>query len=96
MLYKNREYSPLRMFIEKEYGSVANAATIWEMKPQTLFVGIKNPKNGYKVAEALARRVDELKEALAYQQEEYARLARTYNDLVDKYNEYQTLREERI
>lgn len=96
MLYKNKEYSLLRLFIEKEYGSVANAATIWGMKAQTLFVGIRNPKNGYKVAEALACRLKETQEALAYQQEEYARLARVYNELADKYNEYQTLREERI
>lgn len=96
MLRKDKEYSPLRQYIEKEYGSLGNATVIWGVKPITLMAGLRNPKNGYKIAESVAARALELQQALAYQQEEYARLARAYNDLADKYNKYQELREERI
>ena len=96
MLKKDKEYSFLRQHIEKEYGSIGNAATIWEINMGTLVAGMRRQKNGYKVAESLAKRLLETQESLEYQREEYERLARAYNALADKYTECQTLKEERI
>lgn len=92
----NTKTSFLREYLDKKYGSLGNAAVFFGVKFGTLRLGCQSPKNGYLVAETLARENQELRESLEYQQDEYKRLARTYNALVDKIEQEQYSQRETI
>lgn len=96
MLRKDIEYSDLRKYLDERYGSLDNAALILGINRNKLYYGVVTPKNGYKLAEQMIQEVKDMKQRLEYQTAEYERLARAYNDLVDKIEREQTLSEERI
>ena len=96
MLRKGFEYSVLRKYLDERYGSLDNAALVLGINRGTLYHGIIEPKNGYKLAEQMIQEVKDMKQRLEYQTSEYERLARAYNELVDKIEREHTLREERI
>ena len=80
--------SRLKDFCKERFGSVKIAAEALGVKYMTLQRNAKNPSRGWKVVEQIIGSImderDEALDQLNYTREEYARLARKYNELVDQ------------
>ena len=80
--------SRLRDFCKERFGSLKVAAEALGVKYITLQRNTKKPGRGWKIVEQMIGTImderDEALDQLNYTREEYARLARKYNDLVDQ------------
>lgn len=80
--------SRLGDFCKERFGSVKIAAEALGIKYITLQRNTKDPSRGWKIVEQIIGSImderDEALDQLNYTREEYARLARKYNELVDQ------------
>lgn len=80
--------SRLKDFCKERFGSVKIAAEALGVKYMTLQRNTKNPSRAWKIVEQIIGNImderDEALDQLNYTREEYARLARKYNELVEQ------------
>ena len=80
--------SRLKDFCKERFGSIKIAAEALGVKYMTLQRNTKDPRRGWKIVEQIIGSImderDEALDQLNYTREEYARLARKYNELVDQ------------
>jgi len=83
--------SKFKDYLLSRYPSLSVAAKALNIPYPTLYRNIQHPTFGWKYITAIVEKVmterDDAIEKLRYTQDEYARLARAYNTLIDQLNE---------
>lgn len=82
--------SAIHQYLTEQYGSIKRAARVFDVNYITLQRNAKDPKGSWaivdKIINGLLAERDEALLKAHYTEEEYSRLAREYNDLIDRYS----------
>lgn len=85
-----REPNILSDYITQRYGSIRTGAQAWGVPECTLYRNCRKPTGAWRfivqIIKPVLEELAEVKNKMAYYQNEYERLAREYNKLVDQLN----------